>query len=158
MSWSHPVLWRRTPFGGPPALCQCAKGGALTGGRKRGANPALQGGLYPKKNKFKPSRQPLIKNLRPFRKTSDKGADWKCPQIYDFYSYSCSYSHLKMTYFKSKSINWTRIRIRIQNLRPLLDCNYPPITSQKWSHNLNQRLSWWWTSMPWSISYWQVKR
>jgi hypothetical protein len=50
---------------------------------------------------------------------------------------------------------WARIRIRIKNLRPLLACNYPPITSQKWSQILNQRLPWWWTSIPWSISYWR---
>ena len=30
-----PVLWRRPPFGGAPALYQCAKGAPPTGGRKR---------------------------------------------------------------------------------------------------------------------------
>ena len=35
MSRSHPVLWRRPPFGGAPALYQCEKGAPPTGGRKR---------------------------------------------------------------------------------------------------------------------------
>ena len=32
---SHPVLWRRPPFGGAPALYQCEKGAPPTGGRKK---------------------------------------------------------------------------------------------------------------------------
>ena len=35
MSRSHPVLWRRPPFGGAPALYQCEKGAPPTGGRKK---------------------------------------------------------------------------------------------------------------------------
>ena len=43
----------------------------------------VQGGLDPNKNRFKPSRQPLMKNLRPFSETPDKSADLKCPQIFN---------------------------------------------------------------------------
>jgi len=42
---------------------------------------------------------------------------------------------------------WTRMRIKIVNLGPLLACNYPPTTSQQWYQILNQKLPSWWTSI-----------
>ena len=40
-------------------------------------------------------------------------------------SNSCSYSHPKWHILSQKGWIWTRIRLRIKNLRPLLACNYP---------------------------------
>jgi len=39
MSRSHHVLWRRPPFGGAPAQCQCTKGAPPTGGRIKPTGP-----------------------------------------------------------------------------------------------------------------------
>ena len=49
MSRSHPVLWRRPPFGGAPALCQCEKGAPPTGGRimrSKTPKPGSDGSLH----------------------------------------------------------------------------------------------------------------
>ena len=96
-----------------------------------------------------PWRQPLIKNLRPFSETSEKSADLKCPQIFKFILILIHIHISKWHILSQKVWIWTRIWTRIENLRPLLAYNYPPIISQKWSQILNQRLSSWWTSIPW---------